>query len=97
MAQVLSVHILTEILLDEGHEIVILSRKAKPANRKISYVKWLGDEDVPEKEIEIADAFINLAGVSINEGRWTTKHQKQIYDSRMTATDELLRIITGTS
>ena len=37
--------------------------------------------------------FINLAGVSINDGRWTPEHQKQIYDSRMTATDELIRII----
>ena len=87
--------ILTEILLDAGHEIVILSRKAKPANGKISFVKWLGDGDIPEKEIEIVDAIINLAGVSINEGRWTEEHQKQIYESRMTATDELLRIITA--
>ena len=42
------------------------------------------------KSIGHADAFINLAGVSINDGRWTAKHQKQIYESRMTATDELL-------
>ena len=26
-------------------------------------------------------------------GRWTLEHQKQIYDSRMTATGELIRII----
>ena len=41
------------------------------------------------------DAFINLAGVSINEGRWSANHQKQIYNSRMEATDELLRIIAS--
>ena len=85
--------ILTDILLNNGHEIVILSRKAKLTKGNISFVKWLGDEDVPEKEIGVVDAFINLAGVSINGGRWTSEHRKQIYNSRMTATDELLRII----
>ena len=33
--------------------------------------------------------------MSINEGRWTAEHRKQIYDSRMEATDELLRIISA--
>lgn len=84
---------LTEILLQSGHEIIILSRNAKLSEGNISYVKWLQEDTLPEKEIYEADAFINLAGVSINDGRWTTKHQEKIYESRMTATDELLRII----
>ncbi|MCZ2260240.1 TIGR01777 family oxidoreductase [Sporosarcina sp. G11-34] len=84
---------LTNTLLKKGHEVVILSRKEKKTNGKISYVKWLGSNDFPENEIVHADAFINLAGVSINEGRWTAQHQKEIYVSRMTATDELLRIL----
>ncbi|WP_438312689.1 TIGR01777 family oxidoreductase [Sporosarcina sp. FA9] len=87
--------VLVEILRNNGHEIIILSRSAKSAEKNTTYVKWLGDEDVPENEIKYADAFINLAGVSINEGRWTAEHQKQIYDSRMIATDELLRIISA--
>jgi uncharacterized protein len=86
---------LTEILVGEGHEIVILTRKEKQAEGKIKYIKWLGEGTSPENEIERADAFINLAGVSINEGRWTEKHQKQIYQSRMTATNELVRIIAA--
>ncbi|MFD1927835.1 TIGR01777 family oxidoreductase [Sporosarcina siberiensis] len=87
--------VLVEILQSKGHEIIILSRSAKSAKKNTTYVKWLGDENAPENEIQYADAFINLAGVSINEGRWTTEHQKQIYDSRMIATDELLRIISA--
>lgn len=86
---------LTEILVGKGHEIVILTRMEKQSDRKIKYIKWLGEGTSPENEIEGADAFINLAGVSINEGRWTKKHQKQIYQSRMTATDELVRIIAA--
>jgi uncharacterized protein len=86
---------LTENLLAEGHEIIILTRKLQPAIGKITYVKWLEEGAHPENEIERADAFINLAGVSINDGRWNAKHQKQIYESRMAATNELLRIIAA--
>lgn len=86
---------LTELLLEEGHEVVILTRSEKKSSRNISYVKWLEEGSNPENDIVSADVFINLAGVSINDGRWTIEHQKQIYDSRMTATDELLRIVAA--
>lgn len=84
---------LTALLLEKGHEIVILTRKEKEAQGKVSFVKWLSEGAKPEKEIGHADAVINLAGVSINDGRWTEQHQQQIYESRMTAIDELLRIM----
>jgi uncharacterized protein (TIGR01777 family) len=87
---------LTDFLLTEGHEVVILTRSKTHTNdKKINYIQWLGEGAFPEKEIGHADVFINLAGVSINSGRWTAKHQKQIYDSRMEATDELLRIMAA--
>ncbi|WHY83860.1 TIGR01777 family oxidoreductase [Neobacillus novalis] len=86
---------LTDMLLSAGHQIVILTRKDMQPAGNATYVKWLEEGTYPEKEIKNADVFINLAGVSINDGRWTTNHQKQIYDSRMKATDELLRIIAA--
>jgi uncharacterized protein len=86
---------LTELLHAQGHSVVILTREAKKLDGKIAYVQWLSEGSSPEKDIGYADAFINLAGVSINDGRWSRMHQKQIYDSRMTATDELLRIISA--
>jgi uncharacterized protein len=85
---------LTQLLLAEGHSVVILTRKERKSSGKIEFVRWLDEWASPEKEIGNADAFINLAGVSINDGRWSKSHQKQIYESRMTATDELLRIIS---
>lgn len=84
---------LTELLVDEGHNIIMLTRKVMKSTMNVSYVKWLVDGASPENEISSADVFINLAGVSINDGRWGPKHQRQIYESRMTATEELLRII----
>ncbi|MFC5602517.1 TIGR01777 family oxidoreductase [Sporosarcina koreensis] len=85
---------LIDLLLQNGHEVVVLTRRNRSSSNNLSYVEWLKEDAIPEKEIETADAVINLAGVSINDGRWTAKHQKQIYDSRMIATDELLRIIS---
>ena len=83
----------TDLLLEEGHEILILTRKKKPSVRNIKYIQWLENGTSPETEIKRADVVINLAGVSINAGRWTPKHQKQIYESRMIATEELIRIV----
>ncbi|WP_251553639.1 TIGR01777 family oxidoreductase [Neobacillus muris] len=88
---------LTEILLNKGHMVVILTRKDRPSKGNILYVRWLAEGSTPQAEIQNADVFINLAGVSINDGRWSVKHQKQIYSSRMQATDELLKIIDGLS
>ncbi|PAD67437.1 TIGR01777 family protein [Bacillus sp. 7586-K] len=85
---------LSKLLLDEGHYIKILTRKAKQSSGKVQYIQWLDGAASPEKEIGDTDVVINLTGVSINDGRWSEKHKKQIYHSRMEATDELLRIIS---
>lgn len=86
---------LTELLLKENYEIVILTRNEMQSKPNIRYIKWLEKGTFPEKEIERADVIINLAGTSINDGRWTEKNQKQIYESRMIATDEVIRIVTA--
>jgi uncharacterized protein len=86
---------LTDFLINEGHEVTILTRTNMPTPTTVSYVSWLKEGAAPEKELGTVDVFINLAGVSINDGRWSKKHQEQIYQSRMSATDELLRIITA--
>ncbi|MFC4409675.1 TIGR01777 family oxidoreductase [Chungangia koreensis] len=84
---------LTDVLLSENHEVVILTRQEKQTTEGITYIQWLDEGSAPEMEIGEADVFINLAGVSINDGRWSPSHQKEIYESRMIATDELIRII----
>lgn len=89
--------ILARLLVEAGYDIVILSRTERHPHGKVKYIRWLAEGAYPEKEIRSAEAFINLAGVSINEGRWTKNHQKKIYESRMTATNELIRIITQLS
>lgn len=72
---------LTEYLVQRGHEVMILSRNKKEQDSKFNYVQWLQLENNPENEIGYADVFINLAGVSINKGSWTTAHQKDLRKS----------------
>jgi len=84
---------LTRLLLARGDEVYILTRKPKSNTDKITYVKWLSQDAVPERQLDGVDAFVNLAGASINDGRWSEEQKKLIYTSRMDATNELLRII----
>lgn len=84
---------LTKELSKKGHEILILTRNAKLNSEKTTYVSWLNEGDVPEKQLEDVDIFINLAGESINSGRWTESRKKTIVDSRIIATKEVLRIM----
>lgn len=84
---------LTNYFAHKGYEVLVLTRSLKVNKLNISYVEWLNDRVRPEYEIKKADVVINLAGVSIDKGRWNKKHQAAIYNSRITATNELLRII----
>lgn len=87
---------LTDLLLHKGHEVFILTRsKQGNTERGITNVQWLSENANPEKQLEGVDAFVNLAGESINNGRWTELQKQKIYDSRMKTTDEVLRILNA--
>lgn len=84
---------LTNLLAQEGHEVFILTRSPNRDINNGSFVKWLSGNSLPEKKLEGIDAIVNLAGESINNGRWTVEQKKKIYESRMQATDEVIRIL----
>lgn len=86
---------LTELLLANGHEVLILTRSKKTPERGITYVQWMTEGAKPESQLEGIDAIVNLAGTSINDGLWTDKQKKKIYDSRVSATKEVLRVISA--
>ena len=77
---------LMDLLLNAGHSIVILTRKEKKSSTKVQYVQWLTEDAAPENEIKNADAIINLAGVSINDGDGirvtSSKFMKAEYSNR---------------
>ncbi|WP_456272055.1 TIGR01777 family oxidoreductase [Bacillus sp. AK031] len=87
---------LTDELLANGHEVSILTRnpgKHQDNRQNVSYVKWLSEGAQPENELHDCDIFINLAGESINSGRWTEERKKRILNSRIDATREMIRIL----
>jgi hypothetical protein len=86
---------LTAELVEKRHEVVILTRREIKANKSegIRYVQWLSSKADPIHALQGTDIFINLAGESINSGRWTDKRKQRILDSRIGAVREILAII----
>ncbi|AOM83652.1 TIGR01777 family oxidoreductase [Salisediminibacterium beveridgei] len=86
---------LTKELTDAGHEVFILTRSSVNREQEphVQYVRWLSGNTYPERELEGIDAFVNLAGENLNEGRWTEAKKERILKSRLQATRETVRIL----
>lgn len=84
---------LAKHLLNDKHEIIILTRKSSYREGPIKYVQWLRNGSTPEKELGAIDAIVNLAGASLNKGRWTKNRKEEIYLSRIEATIALNKLI----
>ncbi len=77
---------LSAYFMQQGNEIVILSRSNTHGKDKLRFVRWDGETLGGWKnEIEGADVVINLAGRSINT-RYTEKNKKEVLESRINAT-----------
>jgi len=81
--------------LEQQHEVYILSRQPQEIATMpgVTYIRWMHEEDRPEKHLEGIDAIINLAGQSLSSGRWTTKRKTTLLESRLSTTKEIVRII----
>jgi len=93
---------LTTALLDDGHDVVVLTRNAAsspPARTQLRTgaraVTWTPDGDVGPWAAEIAGAgaVVNLTGESIAGKRWTAAQKQRILDSRVQATRSLVGAI----
>ncbi|MCB9078408.1 MAG: TIGR01777 family protein [Anaerolineaceae bacterium] len=80
---------LTDLLLKEGYEVTILSRKAlKPARlpTKVTFLQWDGKTAKGwGNHLDAVDAVVNLAGAGIADERWTAERKKLILNSRVNA------------
>ncbi|TSJ66947.1 TIGR01777 family protein [Allobacillus sp. SKP2-8] len=59
----------------------------------VKYIEWLTPDSQPEIPIQHVDVCINLAGESLNSGRWTEERKRSILESRMTTTREFIRVM----
>jgi uncharacterized protein len=89
---------LTKVLLNNNsnNQLYILTRnpgRQKPTSN-IQYVEWMNAGSRPEWILDGIDVFINLAGESLNSGRWTTERKQRIVNSRIESANEMVRIIS---
>jgi uncharacterized protein (TIGR01777 family) len=75
---------LTQLLLEKGYSVSILSRHPIENTATISYYQWdVENQTIDEQSILEADVIINLAGENIAAKRWTKERKKAIVDSRV--------------
>ena len=79
---------LTKMFVEDGYEVVILSRKGpKQISNHVSQLSWDPDRGIfPLEALAGTDVVINLAGANIAAHRWTTSYRKEILDSRLNST-----------
>lgn len=85
---------LTELLIEKGFSVSILSRSDKKNTADISYFKWdVANQTIDETAVLNADYVIHLAGENIAEKRWTAKRKLAIIDSREKSTQLIYSVL----
>lgn len=85
---------LTDRFVGDGHEVVVLTRGDEPsASGKVRFARWTpnGETGPWAKELEQADAVVNLSGAGIADKRWSEARKKVIADSRILSTRSIAR------
>ena len=85
---------LTKKLQAIGYNVSLLTRKI---NKSINTSQYLWDwkqNNIDLDSINKTEVLVNLAGANVNGQRWNKKWKKEIYDSRVKATDFLFKIIS---
>src|SRR3989339_42433 len=86
---------LCRVLLTEGHQLTVLSRRPATVATKCG-VAVQAMSKLAEYSAELCfDAVINLAGEPIADQAWTDKRKKVLRDSRVALTCELVERIAA--
>ena len=75
---------LVKRMLTDGHEVTVLTRQPLQSNEQVRYVKRL--IDIPEG----LDGVVNLAGAGLADKRWNSAYKREILDSRIALTHDLV-------
>jgi uncharacterized protein (TIGR01777 family) len=85
---------LTDVLIDNGFLVAILSRSDQKNTPSITYYKWdLKKNFIDHEAILKADYIIHLAGEGIVEKRWAKKRKKDIVESRVKPIDLIFSVL----
>lgn len=90
---------LISLLLNEGYEVSILSRKSlKPArmSAKVTFLQWDGKTAKGWGDhLEAVDAVVNLAGAGVADERWTDERKQLILNSRVWSGQAVVEAFTA--
>jgi len=91
----------------DGHEVVVLTRRPADSSGRVRRVVWQPDGSTPPadagqptgwaREVEGADAVVNLAGEGIADRRWTAARKRALLESRTQSTRSLVVAIRAAS
>jgi len=85
---------LTNLLIENGFSVSILSRSDKQNTLEVFYYKWdVFSNYIDEKAVLNADFIIHLAGENIAEKRWTAKRKAAIIQSREQSTQLIYEVL----
>lgn len=88
---------LTKALIAKGYAVIIVTRKARLAEGKVSYAVWDPEKGlIDEAAVSRADYIINLAGANVAGGRWTAKRKAEIVNSRVKSGQLLVKALRDT-
>lgn len=88
---------LSELLVQEGYKVIVLSRTSQEAHDGICYSLWdVQTQNYDPGAFAQADVIIHLAGANIAEKRWTEKRKKEIRDSRVQSSALIKKALSET-
>lgn len=81
-------------LLQDGHELIIMSRSAQKAQKQFgTAIRVITRPDQIQNDEQV-DGIINLAGAGIADKRWNEARKKVLVDSRVEITNQLISLIS---
>ena len=86
---------LTDVLLEQMHEVVHLGRSARQGRVK-SFIWDVEKQTMDASSLEGVDAIVHLAGAGVADKRWTSARKKEILDSRIQSTELLFKTLQET-
>lgn len=87
---------LTNLLIEEGHEVKHLSRSPSPENKIPTFLWDIKKGEIDEEAFKEVDAIIHLAGAGIAAKRWTGDRKKVIIGSRVDSANLLYKAVRKT-
>ncbi|MEN2490409.1 TIGR01777 family oxidoreductase [Flavobacterium sp. B11] len=85
---------LTDVLIEAGFSVSVLSRSDRENTPRVTYYKWDIKKNYIDKNAVLnADYIIHLAGEGIVEKRWTKRRKRAILESRIRPIEMIFSVL----